>query len=68
MDHGPLVNSLREERGLSFEQIESSSPKDALRKIGLNWPSGSGDFLIISSMYFRYFVNFFPWKGAWCFM
>ena len=38
-------------------------PRMLCAKIGLNWPSGSGeeDFLI-SSMYFRYFVIISSWK------
>ena len=46
-------------------KLESLSPKDALFKFGWNWPSGFGeeDFLI-SSMYFRYFINISPWKGT----
>ena len=33
-------------------------------KFGWNWPSGSGEDFLISSMYFCYFVIIYPWKRA----
>ena len=33
-------------------------------KFGWNWPSGSGEDCLISSMYFRCFVIIYTWKRA----
>ena len=46
--------------------LDSHHPSMLCAKFGWNWPSGSWEEDIsISSMYFRYFVNIFPWKRAW---
>ena len=46
-----------------LNKLESLHPTMLCVKFGWNWPSVSGeeDFLI-SSVYFRYFVIFSPWK------
>ena len=42
-------------------------PRMLCAKIGWNWLSGSGEeiFLLISSMYFRYFCNNLPLEMGW---
>ena len=51
---------------LIWTNLNSLHPSMLCAKFGWNWLSGSEgeDFLKISSMYFCYFVIFFPWKRA----
>ena len=60
-----IISPWKKGGALYLNKLESPSPKDALCKFVWNWLSGSGeeDYLI-SSMYFRYFVIFSPWKRA----
>ena len=57
-----LLSPLGKGRGHASEQ---TYPRMLCAKFGWNWSSGSGeeDFLI-SSIYFCYFVIFYPWKRA----
>ena len=43
-------------------------PRVHCAKFGWNWPSGSGEDLFISSMYFCYFVIIPPWKRTGLFI
>ena len=43
---------------LHMNKLESPLPKDALFQFGLNWPSGSGEFVKVFSL----FRNYLPLK------
>ena len=48
-----------------LNKLESPSPKDALCQVGLKlaqWFWRSGEYFLISSMYFSYIVIISPWK------
>ena len=46
---------------LHLNKLESPLPKDALFQFGLNWPSGSGEFVNVFSL----FRNYLPLKRMW---
>ena len=54
---------------LLWAKLNPIHPRILCAKIGWNWPRCSGeDFLLISSMYLRYFVIISPWKRAGLFI
>ena len=54
---------LEKSRTLHLNKFESSTPKDDLWQVWLNWPSVSrNDDFSNSPMYFNYFIIISPWK------
>ena len=49
---------------LHLNKLESPSHKNALCQFGWNWPSGSEEDFLFSSMHFRYFVMISAWIRA----
>ena len=61
----PIISPLERAWPFILTNLNTLHPGILCAKFGWNWPSGSGEEdVLISSMYFHYFIIISPWKGA----